>query len=147
MKYPEEIGDKEIILRRIPPSGNIESTQVRPEGGLRAVSIHLQIKKDETGLSCSRLLITSPKELLDQLEFSGIPKQAWMVCRIFASDIYDLGLDVVYCKTELDLGHCEIRPTPNQSYSKTIRSKLAKKTRILTEDEVDSLQAGDELRD
>ena len=70
-----------------------------------------------------------------------------MVCRMFASDIHDFGLDIVYCKTKQDPGHCEIRPSINQPFSKTIRSKLAKKTRILTEDEVDGLQAGDELRD
>ena len=147
MSYPEEIGNKEIILRRIPPSGKIESTQVRPEGGLRAVSFHLQIKKGETGLSCSRLLLTSPRELLEQLKCYGIPKEGWMVCRMFASDIRDLSLEIVYCKTDQDPGHCEIRSTPNHPYPKTIRSKLAKKTRILTEDEVDGLQAGDELRD
>lgn len=147
MSYPEEIGNKEIILRRIPPDGQIPSTQARPDGRLRAISARLQIKKGETGLSCSRLLITSPSELLDQLEFSSILKEGWMVCRMCASDIRDLGLDIFYCKTNQDPGHCEIRSTPSQSYSNTIRSKLAKTTRILTEDEIESLQAGDELRD
>ena len=70
-----------------------------------------------------------------------------MVCRMCASDIRDLGLDIFFCKTDQDPGHCEIRPSINQPFSKTIRSKLAKKTRILREDEIDNLQAGDNLLD
>ena len=70
-----------------------------------------------------------------------------MVCRIRVSDVRDFRLDVIHLPTERDAGHCEIRETPTQSFSDGIWSKLAKRTRILTAEEVETLQAGDQVVD
>lgn len=141
----QEISDDETILRRIPPTDEVPSTQPRPEGGLRATSARIKKKKGETGLSCSRLLQTSPRELLEQLRLDDMSPKGWMVCRIHVADVRALGLDVVYVPADRDPGHCEIRATASRSFSKSIPSILARKTRILTAEEVETLQAGDQL--
>lgn len=69
----------------------------------------------------------------------------WMVCRISVADVEKLGLQVVHLPTERDPGHCEIRGTQTQRLAGKVISKLAKKTRVLTSGEVETLQAGDSL--
>jgi hypothetical protein len=105
----------------------------------------LKIAPDEEGLSCTRLKITSPRDLLGQLHLDGIDPQGWMVCRILVADVEKLGLTVRASPTDRDPGHCEIRGTPQQSYTSGVSSKLAKGTRILTDDEVETLVAGGEI--
>ena len=147
MEYSEEIDHKEIILRRIPPEGHVSSTQPRPEGGLRASSVRLLNKKGESRVSWSRLLITSPKQLLAQLTLDGISPQGWMVCRIAVSEIRKLGWEVVCCRTEQDPGHCHVVETDRHPFTRKLWKKVSVKTRILTPDEVASVQAGDELQE
>lgn len=147
----EPIDDDEVILRRIPPSKlgpgvAMESTALRAEGGLRATSVRLSTRQGEHGLSCTRLRQTSPRALLDELIQEAIDPAGWMVCRIRVRDVRLLGLEVAHKPTNRDPGHCEVvGPGGGLSFPNNRSSKLAKLTRILTEDEVASLKAGDLL--
>lgn len=146
MEASERIADDEVILRRIPPSTlGMASTKELPNGDHRATSVRLSTKPDEQGLSCTRLKLTSPQQLLAQLEHDGIAQDGWFVCRMTVSDVRSLALEVIPFPTERDPGHCEIRSLDSLAYPNTRNSKLAKKTRILTADEVATIRAGDAL--
>jgi hypothetical protein len=152
MAAVEPIGDDEVILRRIPPSElqpglKMDSTSPRPQGGLRANSVRLRTKDGETGLSCTCMRLTSPRVHLDDLIHDDIDPTGWMVCRICVRDVRRLGLEVIHKPTERDPGHCEIVGKSEQgatlNYPNIKSSKLAKETRILTDEEVAKLKAGD----
>lgn len=140
----QEISRDEVLLRRIP--NQPDCVKDRPGIGLTATSYAIKNRRGEKGPSWTRLLQTSPRKLLDQLQLDGISPEGWLVCRIRVSDVRDFRLDVIHLPTEQrDPGHCEIRETLTQSFSNGIWSKLAKRTRILTAEEVEKLQAGDQL--
>lgn len=149
----EPIDDDEIIIRRIPPatstpSGRIESTYPRLEGGLRATSARLSTKPGEFGLSCSRLRQTSPRALLDDLWHDAIDPSGWKVCRLRVRDVRALGLEIIHKPTERDPGHSEIVAEGGVfEYPNNKSQKLAKKTRVLTDEEVVSWKAGDRPAD
>ena len=145
----EVIGDEEIILRRIPPPRiGMDSTKPRPNGGLRATSLRLSVKDGETGLSCTRLQQTSPQALLNDLASDKIDPADWLVCRIFLRDVRKLDLEVIHKPTDRDPGHCEILGTKGVlSFPNNKSQQLAKATRILTNEEVATMQAGCLLAD
>ena len=151
MNAAEPIADAETILRRIPPSTpTMSSATARPEGGLRAASIRLSTKDGEVGLSCTRLLQTSPQSLLADLLNDSIDPAGWLVCRIFVRDVRSLGLEVIHKPTDRDPGHSEILGRDKGqtlAFPNTKNQRLAKKTRILTPEEVATLKAGDSLSD
>ena len=134
MAGPQEISDDEIILRRIPPDPRC--VVGNEAGSVRASSFALRPKPDEKGPSFTRLKFTSPKELLNQLALQQIPSADWRVCKILVSDVRALGLEVVYSPTDIDAGHCEIRPG-KQKFTDAIWSKLAKKSRVLSVEEIE----------
>ena len=141
---PEEIRSDEFIIRRIPPSKpQIQLDFIKPidDRRYRATSIALALRQGETGLSCSRLRITSPKQLLAQ---DGVTiTDGWTVA-IWRVDELPTGLQVVATPSkpaELDLGHCEIRPIDR--YTKALQSKLAGASVILSAEEIDSMNAGE----
>ena len=139
----QEISRDEVLLRRIPHQP--DCIKDRPGIGLTATSFAIKNLPGKKGSPWKRLRQTSPRMLLDQLQLDGISPEGWMVCKIRVSDVRDFRLDVIHLPTQRDAGHCEIRETLTQSFSDGIWSKLAKKTRILTAEEVETLQAGDQL--
>ena len=141
----QEISHYEIILRLIPDRP--DRIKHRSGIGLTATSFAIKNRRGEKGSSWTRLVQTSPRKLLDQLQLDGISPEGWMVCRIRGPDVRDFRLDVIHLPTQRDAGHCEIRETPTQSFSDGIWSKLAKKTPILTAEEVETLQADDQVVD
>ena len=145
MEVPQQIDDDEVIIRRIPPStAGGASTKELHDGRHRATSFRMSTKHpDETGLSCSRMKLTSPRELLDQLQIHGIDPVGWTVCRLLVRDVRELGLDVVFCRTDDDPGHCEIRGKDGLDFPNKSSSRLAKKSLILTEEQIKTLKAGD----
>ncbi len=148
MDGSEPVEDDEVILRRIPPSTrDLASTTARPDGRLRATSVRLSRRDDEAGLSCSRLVLTSPTDLLNQLHEQEIDPAGWLVCRIFVKDVRDLGLDVMPKPMENDPGHCEIYAADFKPFPNKKAAKLAKKTRILMDEEVNRLKAGDKIEE
>lgn len=148
MDGTEPVADDEVILRRIPPSKlGIATTKEVSKGGHRATSATLSTDQGEEGLSCSRLAITSPQQLLNQLSDQGKDLEGWTVCRMFVRDVRALGLDVVPRPVQNDLGHCEIVDADSKPYPNSKKSKLAKKTRIMTDEEIIRLKGGDTLSD
>ena len=139
----DEVPASEFIIRRIPPSqpeSSLDFVVRKDNNRARATSASLGIRAGELGLSCSRLELTSPKMLLGQLKFSPV---GWNVAIWKVSEI-PMGLVVVITPSDppdLDPGHCEIRGAP--IYNKSLQSKLAKSSTILTEAEVDSIEPGD----
>lgn len=127
----DRLGETEVIIRRIPPSEKMETVKQTNDGGLRPTSATLYLRDGETGLSCSRLSITSPVELLRQIDESTA--SGWSVAMWVVKDI-PRDLEVVITPSDppsLDLGHCEIRPKPGVKFSDKLASKLARKGRIV----------------
>ena len=148
MGGPPEISDDDVLLRRLPPNRDgFVSMTPREGGGHRATSAFMSVRSGERGGSCSQLAITSPQDLLEQLRNQGKDPSDWHVCRIFVRDVRALGLQVVPAPTDIDPGHCEIRPADGLKFAKRTPQKLARKTRILTPAEVQTLQAGATLTD
>lgn len=124
----EHIDNDEIILRRIPPplSDNCRDSS---HGGSRPTSQRMQLlKKDDRGLSCTRLLQTSPAKLLEQLKEQEKDPNGWGVCYLKVGAVRELGLDVIHCPEGNDDGHCEIRGKVDKKASK----KLSKIARMLS---------------
>lgn len=139
----EQVGGNEYIIRRIPPPRpNMDFIAPKTDGRWRATSASLHVREGEAGLSCSRLAVTSPKQLLSQINASV--HDGWEVCFWKVSEIPE-GLLVVTTPSappELDPGHCEIR---SENFTDRLKSKLAKASMILTHTQVETLRAGDSL--
>ena len=135
------IHDNEILLRRIPPGNTI----AREEGGDRPESWRLQPRQREDGASCHRLAFASPQNVLNDLERQGHDTAGWTICAIRVADVRAVGLDVVVVEHGNLPGHCEIRPPVGANVGKKAFSKLAKKCRILTSEEVSCMNAGDSI--
>lgn len=136
----ERIDDTEVLLRRIPLSTNkMASTCPRSDGIFRAISARMSTRPEEDHLSCSRLRFTSPRHLLDDLWNDGIEPEGWYVCRFLVSDVRELGLNIAFTPTDRDPGHCSITGEDGLAYPNNKAQKLAKRTRILTEDEIANL--------
>lgn len=125
------VPESELILRRIPPDGTPKTVKVDAEGISRPTSGMMATRAGEAGLSCSRKAMTSPAELLAQLELQGKDSTGWMVCELSVSAVTSLGFKVIICPTELDPGHCEIRPTGELTFSKGNCRKLARHAQII----------------
>lgn len=140
----ELVSKEEYIIRRIPPSSDKMTYSKAKANSLnartRATSAALFRRPGELGLSCSRLSITSPIQLLSQVKLSHM--DGWEVCVWRVSELPD-GVTVIITPSvppELDPGHCEIR---SPDFSKKLISKLAAASTILTLDQLVNMQAGD----
>ena len=140
----EQVSGEEFIIRRVPPSSDkmtfSKGKTDSPNARKRATSSTLNLRPLELGLSCSRLLITSPSQLLAQVNLSI--KDGWEVSVWKVKDLPD-GLSVVVTPSvpqELDPGHCEIR---SPCFSEKLKSKLAQASTILTDNQVEKMKAGD----
>jgi hypothetical protein len=140
----ELVSKEEYIIRRVPPSSDkMIYSKVKadsPNARKRATSAALFRRQGELGLSCSRLSITSPIQLLSQVNLSFL--DGWEVSVWRVGDLPE-GLSVVITPSdppELDRGHCEIR---SPDFSKRLLSKLAYASTILTLDQLVNIKAGD----
>ncbi len=138
------IADEEVILKRVRANDSHCIRQYR--GGYRATSFAIRIPPGQEGSSCSRLQLTSPRTLLSLVTLQGKSPDDYLVCRIRVTEVRALNLDVLALPTDEDPGHCEIRKTVDQHYPASVWTRLAKTTRILTPEEVATLQAGDEVQ-
>jgi len=130
----EAIDSDELILRRIPPPLD-ENTKSRGDGYSRPISQRLQfLHKRDSGLSCSRLSQTTPRELLEQLRSQGKEPEGWGVCVIKVAQVRELGLDVIHKPERDDPGHCEIQG----EFVRKTPKKLSAIARMLSETEVES---------
>lgn len=135
------IADEEVILKRVRANDPHCIREYR--GGYRATSFAIRIPPGQEGSSCSRLQITSPRTLLSLVT----SPDDYLICRMRVTDVRALNLEAHALPTAEDRGHCEIRQPANQHFPASVWSRLAKTTRILTPEEVATLQAGDELLD
>ena len=135
-------GDAFIIRRVSPPRPDMDFVTRKSESRMRATSAALFLREGEKGLSCSQLAITSPRQLLAQIDASladGWEVAIWKVAEISAE--YFEVIKTPSNPPELDPGHCEIRAT--STFSQKLVSKLAKASTILTQKEIETLRAGD----
>jgi len=134
----DSINDEQIVLRRVPPSKPQLATCTELKSGeLRATSIAMATERGEEYLSCSLLSHTTPKQLLDQLQKFGVDSNGWMVCIFRAKDVRETGYEIFHDPTPSDPGHCSISGQGGTVIPNKKLQKLAKRTRILTEDELE----------
>jgi hypothetical protein len=155
----------EILLRRVPPDRpGFQTTSTTSDGSKRPSSGTMKPRRNdvtqevEVALSCSRLKLTSPAQLLQQLLQlpDPIDPAGWSVCWFRVADVLRIadganGFLEVHAepRTEppADAGHCGIyghgqQPCPSTD---SAARKLAKIARILSAEQVASLQAGDSI--
>jgi hypothetical protein len=99
----DEIGDEEHILRHI-PGGSLWQA-----AGPRITSANFQLRHDrnETGISVTRLKITTPRRLLDLV--GGSPEKDSRVASALVKEVRAVGLRVVPKPLPEDPGHAEIQ--------------------------------------
>lgn len=134
-----QVDGSEILLRRIPPtSPQFQTIVERGDGELRATSAVMATRQGEDHLSCSRLLLTTPRRLLDDLRNDGIDPQGWNVCCFTASDVRAVGLEIRCTPTDRDHGHCSITGAGGLAYPNNKAQKLARRTRVLVDEQIDN---------
>jgi hypothetical protein len=119
MDGTDEIADDEFLLRHI-PGGSLWQAP-----GPRITSANFQIRHDlnETGVSVTRLKITSPHKLLELV--GGSPEKGSRVASAQAGNIRALGLRIVPKPNEQDPGHAEIQSDAATLDDHACRKRLA----------------------
>jgi hypothetical protein len=115
----DDIGDGESLLRHI-PGGTLWQAP-----GPRITSANLQLRHDrnETGVSVTRLNITSPQRLLQLV--GGRVELGSRVASVRVGDVRALGLRVVPKPLPDDQGHAEIQSDEASLDDHACRKKLA----------------------
>src|SRR5713226_5306938 len=123
----DDIADDEILLRHI-PGGTLWQAQ-----GPRITSANFQLRHDrnETGVSVTRLKITSPHRLLELV--GGDAQRGSRVASVRAGEVRSLGLLVVPKPLTEDLGHSEIQSGQASLDDHACRKKLALLFQIMSE--------------
>src|SRR5437588_7725875 len=103
MSGTDDIADDEILLRHI-PGGTLWQAP-----GPRITSANFQLRHDrnESGVSVTRLKITSPRRLLELV--GGSSETGSRVASVRTGDVRSLGLRVVPKPLDEDQGHAEIQ--------------------------------------
>ncbi len=138
----EILPDTAVIMRRI-TSDDPDCTKKIPAfpSRLRTTSFAIRVRGDEEGPSYSWIRITSPSDFIQKgaIEFK-LDASRIGVAVLRVSDVRKLKLDVIHCPESSDQGHCEIRPG-GKPFDDKVWSRLAKKTLVLTKDEVNSFRS------
>lgn len=113
----DPISNDEFILRHIPGG---TSWQVPPDG--RIASTNFRFRPGETGISLSRVAVTSAEKMMSRL---GTPETGSRIAVARVGDLRELGFDVIAVPIPEDLGHAEIRPTTNTIVTKAMQRTLA----------------------
>jgi hypothetical protein len=115
----EPIDDEEILLRHI-PGGELWQAP-----GPRITSANFQLRHDkgETGVSVTRLVMTTPKQLLERV--GGSAEKGSRIASANVGEVRALGLKVVPRPLDADPGHAEIQSDAVDLDSRAIRKKLA----------------------
>lgn len=136
-----QLDGSEILIRRVRPSSEGHQTIVeRDDSGFRATTPAMSTRGNEEHLSCSRLCLITPRRLLNNLRNYGEdPSDGWHVCCFTVADVVDLGLEIQFTPTDEDPGHCSITGPEGLAYPNNKAQKLARRTRILTSDEIEAM--------
>jgi hypothetical protein len=115
----DDIADDEHLLRHI-PGGTLWQAP-----GPRITSANYQLRHDrnETGISVTRLNITTPQRLLELV--GGSSQQGSRVASTRVGDVRALGLHVVPKPLEEDPRHAEIQSGQASLDEQACRKKLA----------------------
>ena len=135
MQGRDPVQADEILLHRVPPWPN--QTKQTDEG-IRPTGFAFQPRKGDPAVSFSRLGLTSPRELLDQLTEHQADRDEWMVAAVRAGDVQAIGFAIDPKPEPSDEGHCHVRVPADAKLGKKCWSKLAARSRLLTADEIDS---------
>ena len=119
MRHMDEIADDELLLRHIPGGTSWQAP------GPRITSANFQLRHDrnETGVSVTRLKITSAHRLLELV--GGDPEKGSRIASIRAGDVRSIGLRVVPRPQGEDAGHAEIQSDKASLDDHACRKKLA----------------------
>jgi hypothetical protein len=123
----DQIADDEVLLRHI-PGGTLWQAP-----GPRITSANFQLRHDrnETGVSVTRLSITSPERLIELV--GGSPEGGSRVASACVRDIRQIGLQVVPKPIAEDAGHAEIQSDRASLDDHACRKRLASLFRFLSE--------------
>jgi hypothetical protein len=113
------IPDDEVLLRHI-PGGTLWQA---PGPRITSANFQLRHERYETGVSVSRLRLTTPKRLLELV--GGNPQQGSRVASVRAGDVRALGLRVISKPTPDDPGHSEIQSDQASLDDHACRKRLA----------------------
>ncbi len=113
------IADDEVIFRHIPGGTTFQAP------GPRITSKNLELRKQlqETGVSVSRSGLDTVAAVMAR---RGNPETGSRIAAATASDIRQLGLEVVPVPLDDDRGHSEIRSAAASLDDQVIRRQLAK---------------------
>jgi hypothetical protein len=127
MVESDDITDEEYLLRHI-PGGTLWQAP-----GARITSANFQLRHDrnETGVSVTRLKITSPRRLLELV--GGSLQTGSRVAAVRAGDVRAIGLAVVPKPLAEDTGHAEIQSASAGLDDHACRKKLAMLFQFLPE--------------
>ena len=151
MPDPPPLEPGEVLLRRLLPRGKRRAEYGKPVKG-REMRPRRKPENWERGLSCSRLRLTSPADLIARLPPS-IDASRCAVCALRSERVLAVAdrsgpsgsfLRIEVDPTDDDPGHVVIvvgdgRPCPD---SQETRDELAALARVLSEEEVAGLRAG-----
>ncbi len=112
----EHIGDEESVLRHIPGGTTWQAV------GPRITSKNFELRPGETGVSVSRIALTTPEQLLARI---GNTTTGSRIAIASVEAIRALGLDVVPDPKDYDHGHAEIRPLTADLGGHSLRRQLA----------------------
>ena len=124
----EEIADDEYLLRHI-PGGTLWQA---PGPRITSASFQLRHDRNETGVSVTRLMITTPRRLLELV--GGSPEHGSRVASVRVGDVRQLGLRVVAKPLADDPGHAEIQSDKASLDDHASRKKLALLFHFLAEE-------------
>ena len=122
----DDITDDEYLLRHV-PGGTFWQA---PGPRITSKNFELRHDRNETGISVTRMKITSPTRLL---ELVGNPQTGSRVAAVRASDVRLLGLRVVSKPLEEDPGHAEIQSDQASLDDHSCRKRLALLFQFLSE--------------
>ena len=117
MSATDHVADDETILRHIPGG----TTWQAP--GPRITSKNFELRPGETGVSVSRVAITSPDQLMARL---GDPSKGSRIAAGAVAEVRNLGLEVVPDEKDYDPGHALICSATADLQDQTVRRQLAK---------------------
>lgn len=123
MSGSDDIADDEYLLRHVPSGTRWQAP------GPRITSGNFELRPNETGVSVTRLQLTSAARLLERLGEDGS-----RIAAARAADVRALGFRVLPKPINEDAGHAEIQSDQARLDDHADRKRLAKAFQFLPEE-------------
>ncbi len=137
----DEIGQDEIILRRVPPGnikdGRLTSNSFKPItlDGIRATSLtRYKLMQPREGADP----VDGGKQILKWLVDNGGDLESWRVACVVSRDITDQGFDLAPHPLKDDPAHCHMTEPAGMPGKKAAYGRLRDASRSLSVDEITS---------